>query len=287
MPDLKAILDQPIGTVLILLGAAFFAAAAVRQLKEWFRLDGLGRLAAFVSGVILIGLGVLTHLGLVPIDPSRIQPGEQGRPTGMPPEASRAFDIASGWNTIVTDDFSENTSGWYEGKWATESSSGRMYLERRYRIEVRSKSEDSWVWSVATNVASMDNFYMTVDAQKLKGGGSAYGVLFRESRPNAKSAIRYYSFSIDNAGGRYGVVASDGRLTGILPLKNMSVVRKYEINRLGVLALDGRFYYFVNGSYVGTASDDALKEGCIGVFANYSPKEEVVVEFDNLVLRRP
>mgnify|MGYP005853600991 CR=1 FL=1 len=61
-----------------------------------------------------------------------------------------------------------------------------------------------------------------------------------------------------------------------------------EQNRLGVLAVGPRLWFFLNGQLVDALSDDTLPEGGIGVFVRSGKSDNLVsVIFEQMAVRRP
>jgi len=191
--------------------------------------------------------------------------------------------IASSWPVVFGDTFDSNTNDWPAGDYSDERLTGsREIIDGKYHWEAAALDGVIW-WSIP-DVASVSDFYLTVNAQRVSGvTDGQYGVIFRRADRDNYALFKiedsqYYKFSV-----RY-----QGEWETVIDWTETSAIRPVGVNRLAVVGEGSHFTFYINDEYVGEIDEDRLPEGTIGLAIELlDDKDAAVFEFDDLEMRAP
>jgi hypothetical protein len=191
--------------------------------------------------------------------------------------------IASSWPVAFGDTFDSNANDWPAGDYSDERLTGsREIIDGKYHWEAAALDGVIW-WSIP-DVASVSDFYLTVNAQRVSGvTDGQYGVIFRRADRDNYALFKiedsqYYKFSV-----RY-----QGEWETVIDWTESSAIRPVGVNRLAVVGEGSHFTFYINDEYVGEIDEDRLPEGTIGLAIELlDDKDAAVFEFDDLEMRAP
>jgi len=189
----------------------------------------------------------------------------------------------SHWRTVLCDTFDTNVNDWPGGEYSDERITGeRSITAGKYRWETDALNDVIW-WSIP-DVASVSDFYLTVEARRISGVEDAqYGVIFRRADSNNYGLFKiedsqYFKFSLRH----------EGEWTHVIDWTEAAAIRPGGTNRLTVLAEGSHFTFYINEQYVGEADDDRLSRGQLGLAIELADAGDTAVfEFDNFEMRAP
>lgn len=194
-------------------------------------------------------------------------------------------EIACG-RTLVTDDFSDPTSGWLER--SNESVELGYTDEESYRMSTTVASNVIWSWAPVNAGQLPEGFCLSVRAQELNEGDEddgkalALGLMFA-GRPNAPS---FHTFGIAPASGVYRVRDrdfEDGISVNVVDWTQTEAFADSPWQELE-LRVDGRrAQVYLNGERLHEAELDA--RGSIGVFLESFDDADVTGLFDDFTIR--
>jgi hypothetical protein len=179
------------------------------------------------------------------------------------PAATAAAVLAATNSTAplaLEDNFNSNEHGW-----STEDTLNN-YLSVQHSL---GDGKYAWTvtahqgvfWKETPNLLAPDNFYYTVDVQKVSGPVDAdYGVVFR----NHNNTDLYY-FGIDGLHNVYVSLRLAGEWTRLLLKPNTLAIQPGQVNHLGVIGEGSHFTFFINDQYVGEVEDNHLSYGYAGL----------------------
>ncbi|MBI3360892.1 MAG: hypothetical protein HY023_07260 [Chloroflexi bacterium] len=148
-------------------------------------------------------------------------------------------------------------------------------------LNITLKRADWTTWTFAGRKAG--GFYAEVSADVATcGQDDSYGLLFR-----VVDANNFYLFGL-GCDARYRVRhRQDGEWNALVDWTPTPAIRAGggARNLLAVRALGDEFKFFVNGEYLGSASDSSFAEGTFGLFAQAGLDAGLSVDFDNLRVR--
>ena len=199
-------------------------------------------------------------------------------------EAAPADLPSARWPVTIADSFDSNVNEWNPFSEVEDSFGTRSFTfdNGKYRWEVLPTDNVSVHDTPVMNLLS--EFAVSVDAQQVRGSqGADFGIVFRET-----AADTFYNFNIDNSQNYWLRMNDGGQWTTLIELTRSAAIRPNALNRVVVVANDGRFYFFINDQYVDEIEEDALLRGRVGMVVNlFEPGIQAEWEFDNFELREP
>jgi hypothetical protein len=79
-----------------------------------------------------------------------------------------------------------------------------------------------------------------------------------------------------------------GQWTTLIDLTRTAAIRPNALNQVTVIAIDGRFYFYINDQYVDEIEEDTLLRGRVGMVVNlFEAGGQAEWEFDDFELREP
>jgi hypothetical protein len=159
----------------------------------------------------------------------------------------------------LEDNFTSDAHGWATGNQDNDYVSIRQTLANG-QYDWQLKAHQGVFWSEIPNDIAPDNFYYSVNIQKVNGpADSDYGVVFR----NHGSDLYY--FAIDDDRVASVSLRLDGKWTTLLTQYNVQAVQPGGVNRLGVIAQAAHFTFYINDQYLAELDDSHLSFGYAGL----------------------
>jgi len=191
--------------------------------------------------------------------------------------------IASNWPVVFSEPFGSNANDWPAGDYSDERLTGsREIIDGKYHWEA--DALDGVIWWSIPDVASVSDFYLTVNAQRVRGvTDGQYGVIFRRAdRDN------YALFKIEDSQYYKLSVRYQGEWETVIDWTETSAIRPVGVNRLMVVGEGSHFTFYINDEYVGEIDEDRLPSGTMGLAIELlDAKDAAVFEFDDLEVRAP
>jgi len=194
----------------------------------------------------------------------------------------------STWKLIYFGKFSRNDAKWYTYSWDGPKTTAKIFIEKRYRIEVQDHSNLGFGGTYEQGVFTIENqFYVEVETQKLRGGDtSGFGLMFHFNK-NDNRENNFYCFEIRNDQTfSVFVIENDKEPVFFLDMPS-NVIIPGEVNKLGVVGDNDKYRFYINNQYVGEILDTRLSDGFVGFWNTNEPNENVVIEFDNIRIYKP
>ncbi|MCJ7702421.1 MAG: tetratricopeptide repeat protein, partial [Anaerolineales bacterium] len=209
---------------------------------------------------------------------------EQVPARGAPnPENEGGIEPPPDWDVILQEPFDDNDYDWpvgvEEDRWAR---SNWQLINGVFRWEIKAKQYVYWY--AYPNHGPLDDFYLGVDIRKVSGAEDAiYGVVYRVEDNNNLYFLQIYDPWIYALWRIY-----NGEWLELIDWSKAGDIHPGQFNRIEVLAEGSEFSFAINGQKVGTASDDRLEVGGIGIAIQlFAKNDQAIFEFDNLVIRAP
>jgi len=190
---------------------------------------------------------------------------------------------ASNWPVVFGDTFDSNANDWATGDYSDERLTGsREIIDGKYHWEA--DALDGVIWWSVPDVASVSDFYLAVNAQRVSGvTDGQYGVIFRRADRDNYGLFKiedsqYYKFS----------VRSEGEWDTVIDWTETSAIRPVGVNRLAVIGEGSNFSFYINDEFVGEIDEGRLSSGTMGLAIELlDAKDAAVFEFDDLEVRAP
>lgn len=205
---------------------------------------------------------------------SLLLPAQRAAAQGSAADAAALVAAVTAGAPALDESFRADTGDW---ELSGEEDYGLRYEAGTYRIDV--PAADQYVWGIHQDFDAGD-FYLEVDAYTLSGPeDNQVGVVFRHA-----DTENFYTFVI-GADGQFELLRfASGVWTELLPRQPSGeiVTGLDAVNRLGVLAQGAELTLFVNGEVVGSATDEGLPSGTVGLAAGAFAEGGVFAAFDDL-----
>ena len=190
------------------------------------------------------------------------------------------------WESVVTDPFDSNGNHWiesdYEDDWGSVS---RQVTGGTYRWEIdASQAVGRWCTpELGDDRGTVEDFYVTVDVQRLSGPESAaYGLVLRHTEGS------YYLFSVRDDGYYQFSLWTGIAWQPIVDWTQTTGVNSGAVNTLSVTGQGNRFELYINNESVDVAEDDVLTSGEAGLSISTAATDGLAVFiFDNFELWGP
>jgi len=192
------------------------------------------------------------------------------------PSTPRCGDV------IYSDDFSDSTSGWN-----IDAGSGFDWAytnDGQYRVFITASGYVAWSWAPLSQNRIPNDFCLEVDVKlHVTGSLSTHGQLgFIFAGNNAKQTFTQMGIIPDL--GRYQIRAHDPEWREIIPWTESSAIESVnEVNRLRMIAHDGKATFYINDVEVKTVT--VATGGAVGVFTGSFDEPNVNGRFDNFTIR--
>jgi hypothetical protein len=189
------------------------------------------------------------------------------QPTDTPTEAM----------VLLEDDFSDPQSGWDR---RSDADAEWDYRDGEYRIAV--STPDLAVWSNMSEPHDWADLAVTVDARRVEGPlDNQYGMIVRY-----QDQSNFYLFSISSDGMFTVQMLRDDEWIDLVTWTASEAVRQGEATNTLRVECDGtHMRFFVNDKLLTEGEDDTFPSGGVGLMAGSFEEGNMVVHFDNLLVR--
>ncbi len=260
------------------------AAAAARKLP----IAVFARLRQRLGTPALIGIGVLlaavlgAAIYVAARNPSAPAPIPTAKTNPTAARAAASAMSATQWPTstpkpaptdipvlphlLLSDDFTTNSQKWWTGPASDQWIKGTVSMSGgEYVWDVTAKQ--GFVYhQIPDNARFVSDFSVDTTAmgQDTAGSKGKYGVVLRYTSEGSNNS--YYYFGIENSYRRYGFyVYYNGEWTPIVDWTYSSLINTGQYNDIRVVGRGPQFTFYVNGHYLGQASDATLTSGQCGL----------------------
>jgi hypothetical protein len=213
-----------------------------------------------------------------------------------PDQSTAAYELAvtSNWQVIAENLLAQMTTQVTYNTHAGESDHviseddqmTKRFVGEKERIEVKPNHCATW-WSWGGENTG-PRFSAQQDWQLIKGPENAqegYGMMVRVN-DNSQS---HYQFGIRDKEQQFDIEYwLHGNAEILQDWKFSDAIRHDQVNRIGVVADGGQFYFLINGIVVAELNDNHTKDGVIGSYFDTCDKNNLTIfETDNFELRKP
>lgn len=194
-----------------------------------------------------------------------------------------AISAREQWPLGLKETFDNNTYHWYVG--TDDNSYDKVtYAVQNGKYRWNVTAHKGFVQWIRLSDDPLTDFYLTVDAQETSNPAlGEYGIIFRED----KYGDHYY-FAVTQGGQFYVSLYNKEKWTNLIASNYSEFIQQNESNQLTIWSKGSHFLFFINGHYVGEATDDQIPEGKLGIAVGLdSANTQSIFEFDNVELRSP
>ena len=185
------------------------------------------------------------------------------------------------WGVNIFDSFDSDENNWPTKVFLDSCGREIMQIQNGKLVWNLKNSKDCYYWEISETGAFTD-FNYSIDVQQITGlAESNYGIIFRDQGDSGQ-----YFFDITNDYQEYAFfLYQQDSWTTLIDWTSSPSIRPGDVNRIGVVAQDSVFQFYINGTMVATFSDDTLSSGAVGVAADPgSSGTELILEYDNFEL---
>jgi hypothetical protein len=193
------------------------------------------------------------------------------------PKLTKTPDVLNALGEILYREDFEGATDW---QFRESQVGGASILEGRLSLAVRREKAFFFLRSPAPDLS---DFYLEVVVRsELCSNGDEYGVMFRSN-----DLEEHYRFTLTCDGNaKVSRILQSGEVALVAPTQTYAVVPGMMIdNRMGILAYQNAFRFYINDQEVFTARDNALKIGGVSFFAHSRSDGQTTVSFDNIEVR--
>jgi len=189
-------------------------------------------------------------------------------------------NAGSQWNILFSDVFDTN-----KNQWATKTDDEYATIVRevkngKYKWDATAKK--GFIEWITINTRSVSNFFLTVEAQRIDGSSSDYGLIFRNDTKD-----NFYYFAIADEGFFVSLNYND-EWKDVIDWTQSSAIVPEAPNRMTIIAESSHFIFLINDQYVADVTDEHILKGTTALAIQvYEADLKANFEFDNLELRTP
>lgn len=202
-------------------------------------------------------------------------------------DALRLLKVGNGWPIFMSENFENKSNPWLEGKYTFSNLTNSFTIENNFlywEMAVRNRAES---WNLlGHDIAPRDDFFLRVEAQRVDGPEtSSYGLVFRSS---AGEEHEHYSFRISDTQNFIVTARYEGKIINVISWTRALPIEPNIINNLIVIGQGTNYFFFVNGSFVGSIDNDLLLRGQLGLCVYLERIDQKgVFRFRNFEVRTP
>lgn len=211
------------------------------------------------------------------------EPTEAAEPVATATTPVEAVSTESDDDVLVSDDFTDSSSGW-PGTQRFDNYYFGYHEPEWYHVEVQAPNEHVIVPlpEHTFDDASIDANVFVETSLSEQEGDFRYGIALR------RSGRQFYAFTIDPTNGTWAVLkSSPTSLDTLLDGTNESIQGFDVADRLRVDAIGSSFTFYINGTAVAQVHDEEYASGEIGFFVQTFDMQRVHVHYDDLQVRIP
>jgi hypothetical protein len=208
-------------------------------------------------------------------------------PASTSSEFSEQYDLfteAQAWPLRESESFDHSDPDWlWFGNMEDTSVKHRQGIENgRFYWGLEPVLPEIFYWQVTPPYSSYSDFYLSFKIKRYPDieNSALYGLIFR------RQASEFYLFRIEDGQSFAVQLYENGNWADIIGWTKTAAIKPGEFNELTVIADDSNMTFFINKVYVGSADNEVLSNGEIGLtVALEEVSPEVLFEFDDLELR--
>lgn len=253
-------------------------------------------IALLVLLVGAIGGGIALTRSRSGSSPNTAQSTSTTAPNSTAATMAQATATAQANNIVFSDSLMQNIHGWQ-----VSTGGSRQYVFKDDAYHITNQSTSSAAVVIQNNFADPLLGYQ-ITMQEVKGDDTSptntFGLILRYNVSTVKGAKvdKFYTFEVlnENGASQYGFYKYDSSNTtnpwGTKAIWTAKTGKEFHgghgsnaSNTIKVLANGSSFTFFVNGQKVGTAKDNSLQSGWVGMVVNLKGTE---VAFSNLLVTR-
>lgn len=201
------------------------------------------------------------------------------------PNAEELAALGNDSGSIIFEDtFDSDAKGWSTGEFEDEYSQNEVTIENGYyTVNVTSKPDKLPYVEKQLPGRDFSDFVLTIEATPRDSETHySYGVAFRLDEDG-----NVYVFEVGNDG-LYAVLLYDDEWKKLKDWSSTPAIKPGETNRLIVSAKGSTLAFFVNDVQLTTLENDTITTGKIALVVDMAEGDKsAVVDFDNLVIRKP
>ena len=185
------------------------------------------------------------------------------------------------WPILFEDQFDANSNHWATGLDDDEYARiSREVKNGKYIWDTTSKK--GFVGWITADTKSVIDFYLSVEAQRIEGSSSDYGLIFRNDTKD-----NFYYFAIADEGFFVSLNYND-EWKDVIDWTQSSAIVPEAPNRMTIIAENSHFIFLINDQYVADVTDEHILKGTTALAIQvYEADLKANFEFDNLELRTP
>jgi hypothetical protein len=200
--------------------------------------------------------------------------------------AAASLSRAATWQVLISDTFDIDPN--HHNQWTTGLKSGDLSTETltieggKYNWTATAK--EGFVYWTTPSTDSVKNFYLAVDAQQISGPeDSDMSLVFHEA-----DYSNFYLFEVSSLKKFCLSQLVNNEWRTPIDWTDSEAIKAFEPNHLEVIGENGSYYFYINGSQVGSYNESNETEGSSGIaVALYHEGDTGEFTFDNFVLRAP
>jgi hypothetical protein len=197
--------------------------------------------------------------------------------------AAAMLSRAAAWHVVISDTFDNNQNQWATGLKSGDLSTETLTIESgKYNWTATAK--DGFVYWTTPITETVNDFYLAADAQQISGAEDGDMSLIFHEADNSNfylfevSSVKKFSLS--------QLVKNEWQTP--IDWTDSEAIKAFEPNHLEVIGVNRTYYFYINGSQVGSYIESNPTEGSSGVaVALYHKDDTGEFTFDNFVLRAP
>lgn len=227
----------------------------------------------------------------IPDSPTAASPTIVAATTTAVTSATPSGPIASpvppsaNWPVALSDGFVSNTNVWTISKTQPDTAdygtinetigNGKFELDANLVKAVNIK-----YWPA--NMPTLSDQSVTVDAQRISGQNTDFGLVFRKDSGN-----NCYVFLIRDDKKQFAVYLYQGQWTNLIDWTSSDAIQSGQVNRLNVTAEGSHLTFSINAQTVGSVDNALVPSGVAGVVFDMSANSQAKFDFTNFEVRAP
>lgn len=190
---------------------------------------------------------------------------------------------ATNWRVVISDTFDNNNNQWTTGSKESDLSSEQLSIDKgSYNWTAIAKS--GFVYWTTPTTDTVKDFYLAVDANQIDGPDDGdVSLVFHEA-----DTSNFYLFEVSNLQKFSVYQLQADNWEARIDWTESSVIKKAQPNHLEVVGKGSVYYFFINGTMVGTYTEGDATQGSSGIGVSlYNQDDKGNFSFDNFMLKMP
>jgi hypothetical protein len=189
------------------------------------------------------------------------------------------------WPATFYESFDNNDNDWYIHSGSTENWTDKsaQISDGVYRVRLQSNGKYKGWLAINDNAVTGNQFSITARTHVLTGKGAVYGLVFRYQ----KDGKGYYELDVSDKGSFALWVARDDKFTKLISKDFTSAIVPGEWNQVTVAGDGKKFQIYINGSLVGSTTNDWFTSGTAGLYYEVGTDNIGEFESDDFLINAP